>query len=449
MLRAVASACEPGSRAPALSCAQRQRAAMASDDEASAALEKVLGVASTAVDRGLQAVADIYIKDDWSPEVMVKKTQYTMDKHEQIVRSALQRAADALVDLWVADQQQLQVCADLRHSAPNVAAAAADCAFAQATEDEQLANLEESLEKERARQAAARERAALAERLRAEAAEAEAQLRLEAQAAKDVQRQQRQAELARAAAEAELDAELDAMEEAIRSQHAQKLVEARDQHLAEVRAAETEMEELRMTAQQVAAREAEDQAVLKGRSEAELEAKIAAVRAEADAIEALLNSESEESKARIEALRSAAAKEVAAADEQAGRLRAEQAEAQRKFEEEEARIGQQLAGIKSEEIDAEKREFFRQLNREKRRATYLEAAKVSRPDDLAAAKAAAQRRMRDVAARGAMAQAVRAVAASGAGAAGGSRGFHDGKNVRTESLDPFFQTVRVVQSNNG
>ena len=153
---------------------------MASDDEASAALEKVLGVASTAVDRGLQAVADIYIKDDWSPEVMVKKTQYTMDKHEQIVRSALQRAADALVDLWVADQQQLQVCADLRHSVPNVAAAAADCAFAQATEDEQLANLEESLEKERARQAAARERAALAERLRAEAAEAEAQLRLEA-----------------------------------------------------------------------------------------------------------------------------------------------------------------------------------------------------------------------------------------------------------------------------
>ena len=74
---------------------------MASDDEACAALEKVLGVASTAVDRGLQAVADIYIKDDWSPEVMVKKTQYTMDKHEQIIRSALQRAADALIQLWV------------------------------------------------------------------------------------------------------------------------------------------------------------------------------------------------------------------------------------------------------------------------------------------------------------------------------------------------------------
>ena len=90
---------------------------MASDDEASAALEKVLGVASTAVDRGLQAVADIYIKDDWSSEVMVKKTQYTMDKHEQIIRSALQRAADALIELWVADQQQLQVCADLRHAA--------------------------------------------------------------------------------------------------------------------------------------------------------------------------------------------------------------------------------------------------------------------------------------------------------------------------------------------
>ena len=99
---------------------------MASDDEASAALEKVLGVASTAVDRGLQAVADIYIKDDWSSEVMVKKTQYTMDKHEQIIRSALQRAADALIELWVADQQHLQVCADLRHSAPNVAVA--DCA---------------------------------------------------------------------------------------------------------------------------------------------------------------------------------------------------------------------------------------------------------------------------------------------------------------------------------
>ena len=39
---------------------------------------------------------------------MVKKTQYTMDKHEQIIRSALQRAADVLIELWVADQQHLQ-----------------------------------------------------------------------------------------------------------------------------------------------------------------------------------------------------------------------------------------------------------------------------------------------------------------------------------------------------
>ena len=49
---------------------------------------------------------------------------------------------------------------------------------------------------------------------------------------------------------------------------------------------------------------------------------------------------------------------------------------------------------------AEKREFVRQLEREKRRATYLRAAKASagRPQDVLRAKAAAERRLQSVAA---------------------------------------------------
>ena len=49
---------------------------------------------------------------------------------------------------------------------------------------------------------------------------------------------------------------------------------------------------------------------------------------------------------------------------------------------------------------AEKREFMRQLEREKKRATYLKAAKASagRPQDVLRAKAAAERRLQNVAA---------------------------------------------------
>ena len=64
------------------------------------------------------------------------------------------------------------------------------------------------------------------------------------------------------------------------------------------------------------------------------------------------------------------------------------------------RIKGMLSTLNSAEVSAEKREFMRLLQREKRRSTYLKAAKASigRPQDALKARAAADRRLKSVAA---------------------------------------------------
>lgn len=57
-----------------------------------------------------------------------------------------------------------------------------------------------------------------------------------------------------------------------------------------------------------------------------------------------------------------------------------------------------LNTLSEDAVMAEKREFMRLLQREKRRATYLKAAKAVRPQDALKAKAAADRRLQSVAA---------------------------------------------------
>ena len=52
----------------------------------------------------------------------------------------------------------------------------------------------------------------------------------------------------------------------------------------------------------------------------------------------------------------------------------------------------------AEAVTAEKREFMRLLQREKRRATYLKAAKAVKPQEVMKTKAAAERRLQSVAA---------------------------------------------------
>jgi hypothetical protein len=71
-----------------------------------------------------------------------------------------------------------------------------------------------------------------------------------------------------------------------------------------------------------------------------------------------------------------------------------------------------LTTLKAAEVSAEKREFIRQLEREKRRATYLKAAQAVNPKDVLRAKAAAERRLHSVAVRQ-KAQQAHAVVASG------------------------------------
>ena len=59
-----------------------------------------------------------------------------------------------------------------------------------------------------------------------------------------------------------------------------------------------------------------------------------------------------------------------------------------------------LSTVNSAEVSAEKREFMRLLQREKRRSTYLKAAKASvgRPQAVLKARAAAGRRLKSAAA---------------------------------------------------
>ena len=57
-----------------------------------------------------------------------------------------------------------------------------------------------------------------------------------------------------------------------------------------------------------------------------------------------------------------------------------------------------LNTLSEDVVTAEKREFMRLLQREKRRATYLKAAKAVRPQDAVKARAAAERRLQSVAA---------------------------------------------------
>lgn len=57
-----------------------------------------------------------------------------------------------------------------------------------------------------------------------------------------------------------------------------------------------------------------------------------------------------------------------------------------------------LSTLSTEAVTAEKREFMRLLQREKRRATYLKAAKAVKPQEVRKAKAAAERRLQSVAA---------------------------------------------------
>ena len=55
-----------------------------------------------------QAVADVFVKDEWSPQIALQKMEYQMEKHDAIVRSAMQLGVDALVERWIGDQEQLQ-----------------------------------------------------------------------------------------------------------------------------------------------------------------------------------------------------------------------------------------------------------------------------------------------------------------------------------------------------
>lgn len=63
------------------------------------------------------------------------------------------------------------------------------------------------------------------------------------------------------------------------------------------------------------------------------------------------------------------------------------------------RVKGMLKTLDAREVGAEKREFMRLIQREKRRSTYLKAAKASAgsPQDVVKAKAAAERRLKSVA----------------------------------------------------
>ena len=56
----------------------------------------------------VQALADVFVKDEWSPQVAVQKMEYQLEKHNAIVRSAMQAGVDRLVQHWIQGQDELQ-----------------------------------------------------------------------------------------------------------------------------------------------------------------------------------------------------------------------------------------------------------------------------------------------------------------------------------------------------
>ena len=355
-----------------------------------AAMDDALRPISTAVDASLQALADVFVDTKNGPQIVIQKMQYEMEKHDSIVRSAMQASVDALVQRWLEAQDALQL-----------------------SEDEQCGHLQKSLEKELARQAAARKRTEAAERLKAEEQARAMEIAMKEQAEKAEKAAQKDAFAARKELEEQMELDMDLAEHAIRMDFAAKMLDSKTMHEEAVEAAETEMEQLQNNA---------IEAILLGRSEEELQAAVDVLVEERQELERVLKMEREASEARQMDTVAATDESVRWTAIQADSMRADIVQAQEHFEMEERRVKGLLSTLKEGEVNAEKREFMRQLEREKRRATYLKAANSAAGKDLLAAKAAAQRRMAGVAARTALAQAQPIVAPGAAQVGGGGGG---------------------------
>ena len=164
-----------------------------------------------------QALADVFVKDEWSPQIAVQKMEYLLEKHGDIVRSAMQASVDSLVEHWMRDLDELQqvsssfspLCS--LHLQPT----SLICARTLQNENDQLGHLEESLAKERERQAAARKRAEEAERLKAEELSSAAERQLQRQAKLAEAEAERDAREARKALEDAMELEMDMAESAV------------------------------------------------------------------------------------------------------------------------------------------------------------------------------------------------------------------------------------------
>ena len=55
-----------------------------------------------------QALADVFVKGEWPPQVAIQKMEYQLEKHSTNVRSVMQASVDSLVEHWMRDQDELQ-----------------------------------------------------------------------------------------------------------------------------------------------------------------------------------------------------------------------------------------------------------------------------------------------------------------------------------------------------
>ena len=160
----------------------------------------------------------MFVKDEWSPQIAAQKMEYLLEKHSEIVRSAMQASVDGLVEHCMRDLDELdKVSRSLSplcsfHLQPTLLI----CARTLQNEQDQLGHLEESLAKERERQAAARKRAEEAERLKAEELSSAAERQLQRQAKLPAAEAERDAREARKALEDAMELEMDMAESAVR-----------------------------------------------------------------------------------------------------------------------------------------------------------------------------------------------------------------------------------------
>ena len=55
-----------------------------------------------------QALADVFVKGEWSPQVAIQKMEYQLEKHNANVRLVMQASVDSLVEHWMRDLDELQ-----------------------------------------------------------------------------------------------------------------------------------------------------------------------------------------------------------------------------------------------------------------------------------------------------------------------------------------------------